>query len=207
MKLLILNSPEIFVMLALLGVIVFIFLIVFLVNMWRDLRLTKRLRKEKQIKNDLKSDFFSSEHLTQMEYREILLNNIEDGRLYQITSPNEIVIACAKEYNAKDGRLACYAYFSIIERGVYTVSTNLYVCEPFGNSHSRKIIGKTTLDIYYDQNPDIFMSGDVMISPFVADGDYQRFKFYMLKAGLQWDIEKGEQHRLGCYTYRLKTKV
>ena len=50
------------------------------------------------------------------------------------------------------------------------------------------------------------MSKDVMISPFVTDGDYNRFVFYMLKAGIQWNIERSEQHRLGCYAYRLKTK-
>ena len=205
MKLLILNSPEIFVMLALLGVIVFIFLIVFLVNMWCDLRLAKRLRKERQIKNDSKSDFFSSEHLTPMEYRETLLNNIDDGRLYQITSPHELVIACAKEYNAEEDILSCYAYYSISERGVYIVS-NLHVSDPCGKPHSREFVGNIPLNIYYDQDPGIIMSKDVMISPFVTDGDYNRFVFYMLKAGIQWNIERSEQHRLGSYAYRLKTK-
>lgn len=205
--LLLLGAPKVFFWgQALLGVMVLAVFVYFLVGIWRDWQLSLSLKKKEKTDDNKKAEFvFSSEYLTPMEWREKLLNNIDDGRLYQITSPHELVIACAKEYNAEEDRLSCYAYYSISERGVYIVS-NLHVSDPCGKPHSREFVGNIPLNIYYDQDPGIIMSKDVMISPFVTDGDYNRFVFYMLKAGIQWNIERSEQHRLGSYAYRLKTK-
>ena len=58
--------------------------------------------------------------LTPKERREYMLNHIEDGRFYEISSlrGSDTTIVCAKRYDAEEQRLYCYAYLWISGRGV-----------------------------------------------------------------------------------------
>lgn len=68
--------------------------------------------------------------LTPKERREYMLNHIEDGRLYAISSlhSSEVCILCAKRYDAEREILYCYAYLWISGKGHY----NLHVSAPRG---------------------------------------------------------------------------
>lgn len=185
------------------GVVTFIFGLIWLL---REIYLACRERRTKvdeQTKNDKKADNdFSCDHLTPMEWREKLLNNIECGRLYQITSLGSphIVIACAKSYDAETKRLACDAFLCIFNRSHYV----LHVIDGGGTFIARDFIGRAPLSIFYDHNPGLRILEETLVSPFVTNEDCQDFVTAMQKAGHRCVMEKGEDHRLGCYTYQLK---
>lgn len=185
------------------GVVTFIVLLIWLLReiyiAWRE----KKAKVDEQTKDDKKADHdFSCDHLTPMEWREKLLNNIECGRLYQITSPGSphIVIACAKSYDAETKRLACDAVLCIFNRSYYV----LYVIDGGGTFIARDFIGRAPLSIFYVHNPGLRILKESLVSPFVTNEDCQDFVTAMLKAGHRCIMEKGENHRLGSYTYRLK---
>lgn len=207
MKLLLLTSPEVFVLFqALLGVIVFVIFVIFLVGMWRECKLAKPLKKTpsvKQTENDKNAEFvFSSDHLTPMERREELLNNIEDGRFYVVSSlrNSDTTIVCAKRYDAEEQMLYCYAYLWISGRGVY----NLHVIDPRGILKLRHFLGHKPLRIDFDRNPNLIIFEEENISPYLTERDYNDIVQSLQAAGFDWKIEKGKENVLGSYKYLLK---
>lgn len=210
MKLLLLTSPEVFVLFqALLGVIVFVIFVIFLVGMWRECKLAKPLKKTpsvKQTENDKNAEFvFSSDHLTPMERREELLNNIEDGRFYVVSSlrNSDTTIVCAERYDAEEQRLYCYAYLWISGHGVY----NLHISDSRGIFKLRDFVGNKPLRIDFDCNPHLVVFEEENISPYITDRDYNDFVQSLQKAGCDWKIEKGEDNGLGSYKYLLKETI
>ncbi|WP_308225026.1 hypothetical protein [uncultured Prevotella sp.] len=140
--------------------------------------------------------------LTPKEHREYMLNHIEDGRFYTISSPRSfyIAIVCAKRYDAEEKMLYCYAYLWISERSVY----NLHVSDHRGILKLRDFLGDNHLRIDFDRNPNLIFFGEEIISPYLTQRDYNDFVLSMQKAGVECNIEKGEDNGLGSYKYRLK---
>ena len=140
--------------------------------------------------------------LTPKERREYMLNHIEDGRFYEISSlrDSDTTIVCAKRYDAEEQRLYCYAYLWISGRGVY----NLHVSDPRGIFKLRNFIGNKPLRIDFDCHPHLVVFEEENISPYIVDRDYNTFMQSLQKAGFDWKIEKGEDNGLGSYKYLLK---
>lgn len=144
--------------------------------------------------------------LTPKECREYMLNHIEDGRFYEISSlrNSETFIVCAKRYDAKAERLYCYAYLWINGKN----SCNLHVTDPRDTSQSCKFLGDKSLRIDFDINPNIVVFEDENISPYLTDRDYKTFVQSLQAAGFDWKIEKSEEDMVDSHKYRLKeTKV
>lgn len=139
--------------------------------------------------------------LTTKECREYMLNHIEDGRFYEISSlrNSETFIVCAKRYDAKAERLYCYAYLWINGKN----SCNLHVTDPRDTSQSCKFLGGKSLRIDFDINPNIVVFEDENISPYLTDGDYNTFVQSLQAAGFDWKIEKGKENVLGSCEYLL----
>ena len=140
--------------------------------------------------------------LTPKERREYMLNHIEDGRFYAISSlrGSDITIVCAKRYDAEKQRLYCYAYLWISGHGVY----NLHVSDPRGIFKLRDFLGNKSLRIDFDCNPHLVIYEEDNISPYIEAGDYNAFVKSLQAAGFDWKIEKGEGNGLGSYKYLLK---
>lgn len=140
--------------------------------------------------------------LTPKERREYMLNHIEDGRFYVISSlrGSDTTIVCAKRYDAEEQRLYCYAYLWISGCGVY----NLHVSDPYGIFKFRHFLGNKLLRIYFDRNPLLVVFEEENISSYIEDRDYNVFVQSLQKAGFDWKIEKGEDNGLGSYKYLLK---
>lgn len=140
--------------------------------------------------------------LTQEERREYMLNHIEDGRFYVISSPrnSDITIVCAKRYDAEGKKLYCYVYLWISGNGVY----NLHVSDPRGIIKLRDFLGDKPLRIDYDLTPALVVFEEEYISPYLTERDCNNFVLSMQKAGVECNIEKGEDNGLGSYKYRLK---
>lgn len=139
--------------------------------------------------------------LTTKECREYMLNHIEDGRFYEISSlrNSETFIVCAKRYDAKAERLYCYAYLWINGKN----SCNLHVTDPRDTSQSCKFLGGKSLRIDFDINPNIVVFEDENISPYLTDRDYNTFVQSLQAAGFDWKIEKGKENVLGSCEYLL----
>lgn len=139
--------------------------------------------------------------LTTKERREYMLNHIEDGRFYEISSlrNSETFIVCAKRYDAKAERLYCYAYLWINGKN----SCNLHVTDPRDTSRSCKFLGGKSLRIDFDINPNIVVFEDENISPYLTDRDYNTFVQSLQAAGFDWKIEKGKENVLGSCEYLL----
>lgn len=139
--------------------------------------------------------------LTTKECREYMLNHIEDGRFYEISSlrNSETFIVCAKRYDAKAERLYCYAYLWINGKN----SCNLHVTDPRDTSQSCKFLGGKSLRIDFDINPNIVVFEDENISPYLTDRDYNTFVQSLQAAGFDWKIEKGKESVLGSCEYLL----
>ena len=167
------------------------------------------LAGKKQRKHEEKLDVVSDNPpvlLTPKERREYVLNHIEDGRFYEISSlrNSETFIVCAKRYDVKAERLYCYAYLWINGKN----SCNLHVTDPRDTSLSCKFLGGKSLRIDFDINPNIVVFEDENISPYLTDRDYNTFVQSLQAAGFDWKIEKGKENVLGSCEYRLKeTKV
>ena len=173
----------------------------------RELSLTWREMKEKQkagCKQQEKTTLLPEPPvlLTPKERRKYVLNHIEDGRFYVVSSlrGSDITIVCAKRYDAEKQRLYCYAYLWISGRGVY----NLHVSDPRGIFKLRNFIGNKPLRIDFDCNPHLVIYEEDNISPYIVDGDYNAFMQSLQKAGFDWKIEKDEDNGLGSYKYLLK---
>lgn len=140
--------------------------------------------------------------LTPKERREYMLNHIEDGRLYAISSlhRSEVCILCAKRYDAEREILYCYAYLWISEKGHY----DLHVNDPRGIFKFRDFLGNKPLCVNFDRDPRCIVLETENISPYIVDRDYNVFVQSLQAAGLDWKIERGEESIPGSYKYRLK---
>ena len=143
--------------------------------------------------------------LTPKDRREYMLNHIEDGRFYVVSSlrGSDITIVCAKRYDAEKQRLYCYAYLWISGRGVY----NLHVSDPRGIIKLRDFLGNKHLRIDFDCNPHLIVFEEENISPYLTERDYNDIVQSLQKAGFDWKIEKGEENVLGSYKYILKETI
>lgn len=140
--------------------------------------------------------------LTQKERREYMLNHIENGRFYTISSlsNSETCILCAKRYDAEEEQLYCYAYLWISGKGHY----NLHVIDPRDTSQSCKFLGNKSLRIDFDITPRCVVFEEENISPYIVDRDYNTFVQSLQAAGFYWKIERGEENLPGSYKYLLK---
>ena len=193
--------------LCMIGVIGLIILANILIWQLRELSLTWREMKAKQkekCKQQEKRTWLPEPPvlLTPKERREYMLNHIEDGRFYAISSlrGSDTTIVCAKRYDTEEQRLYCYAYLWISGRGVY----NLHVSDPRGIIKFRDFLGNKPLRIDFDCNPHLVVFEDDNISPYIVDRDYNDFMQSLQKAGFDWKIEKGEDNGLGSYKYLWK---
>ena len=196
--------------LCMMGVIGLVVLANILILLLRELSLTWREKKAKQKKECLQQEkrIWLPEPpvlLTPKERREYMLNHIEDGRFYAISSlrGSDITIVCAKRYDAEEQKLYCYAYLWISGHGVY----NLHVMDPRGIFKLRDFLGNKSLRIDFDCNPHLVVFEEDNISPYIVDGDYNAFVQSLQKAGFDWKIEKGEGNGLGSYKYLLKETI
>lgn len=178
--------------------------VVWCVRIMHKERLAKKIQRKSEEKQKTDSDDMPV-LLTPKERREYMLNHIEDGRFYAISSlsGSDTTIVCAERYDAKEQRLYCYAYLLISERGVYKVY-NLHVSDPRGIFKLRDFIGNKPLRIDFDCNPHLVVFEEENISSYIVDREYNVFVQSLQKAGFDWKIEKGEDNGLGSYKYRLK---
>jgi hypothetical protein len=189
---------------AVFGWTFFLAFVVWRVRIMHKERLAKKILRKSEEKRKTVSDDMPV-LLTPKERREYMLNHIEDGRFYAISSLRGSVttIVCAERYDAKEQRLYCYAYLLISERGVYNVY-NLHISDPRGIFILRDFVGNKPLRIDFDCNPHLFVFEEENISPYITDRDYNDFVQSLQKAGCDWKIEKGEDNGLGSYKYLLK---
>ena len=196
--------------LCMMGVIGLIVLANILFWLLRDISLTWREMKAKQKEGCQQQEkrIWLPEPpvlLTPKERREYMLNHIEDGRFYAISSlrGSDTTIVCAKRYDAEEQKLYCYAYLWISGYSVY----NLHVMDPRGIFKLRDFLGNKSLRIDFDCNPHLVIYEEDNISPYIVDGDYNAFVQSLQKAGFDWKIEKGEGNGLGSYKYLLKETI
>ena len=196
--------------LCMMGVIGLVVLANILIWLLRELSLTWREMKAKQgekCKQPEKRTWLPEPPviLTPKERREYMLNHIEDGRFYAISSlsGSGTTIVCAQRYDSEERRLYCYAYLWISGYAVY----NLHVSEPRGIIKLRGFIGDNPLRIDFDCNPHIVVFEEDNISPYIEDRDYNAFMQSLQKAGLDWKIEKGEENVPGSHKYILKETI
>lgn len=193
--------------LCMMGVIGLVVLANILILLLRDISLIWREMKEKKKEGCRQQEkrIWLPEPpvlLTPKERREYMLNHIEDGRFYAISSlrGSDTTIVCAKRYDAEEQKLYCYAYLWISGHGVY----NLHVMDPRGIFKLRDFLGNKPLRIDFDCNPHLVVFEEDNISPYIEDGDYNAFVQGLQTAGFDWKIEKGEGNGLGSYKYLLK---
>lgn len=190
-----------FFLAAIFGWTFFLAFVVWHVRIMHKERLAKKSLRKSEEKRKTDSDDMPV-LLTPKERREYMLNHIEDGRFYEISSlrGSDTTIVCVKRYDAEEQRLYCYAYLWISGRGVY----NLHVSDPRGIFKLRDFIGNNSLRIDFDCNPHLVVFEEENISPYITDRDYNAFVQSLQKAGFDWKIEKGEDNGLGSYKYLLK---
>ena len=196
--------------LCMIGVIGLIVLANILIWLLRELSLTWREMKEKKKEGCRQQEkrIWLPEPpvlLTPKERREYLLNHIEDGRFYAISSlrGSNITIVCAKRYDSQKQMLFCYAYLWTSGHSVY----NLHVSDPRGIIKLRGFIGNKPLRIDFDCNPHLVIYEEDNISPYIVDKDYSVFMLSLQKAGFDWKIEKGEENVPGSHKYILKETI
>lgn len=193
-----------FFLAAIFGWTFFLAFVVWRVRIMHKERLAKKsLRKSEEKRKTDSVDM--PVLLTPKERREYMLNHIEDGRFYAISSlrGSDTTIVCAKRYDAEEQRLYCYAYLWTSGRGVY----NLHVSDPRGIFKLRDFIGNKPLRIDFDCNPHLVVFEEENISPYLTERDYNVIVQSLQKAGCDWKIEKSEENRLGSYKYLLKETI
>lgn len=163
--------------------------------------LARKRQREEEKKRKADSDDMPV-LLTPKECREYMLNHIEDGRFYEITSlrNSETCILCAKRYDAEEEQIYCYAYLWISGKGNY----NLHIEDPGDTAKFCDFLGKKRLRIDLDRNPRCVVFEEENVSPYIEDRDYNTFVHSLQAAGFHWKIEKGEDNGLGSYKYMLK---
>lgn len=189
---------------AIFGWTFFLAFVVWRVRIMHKERLAKKSLRKSEEKRKTGSDDMPV-LLTPKERREYMLNHIEDGRFYAISSlrGSDTTIVCAKRYDAEEQRLYCYAYLWISGRGVY----NLHVSDSRGIFKLRDFIGNKPLRIDFDCNPHLVVFEEENISPYLTERDYNVIVQSLQKAGFDWKIEKGEDNGLGSYKYLLKETI
>lgn len=192
---------------CMMGVIGIVVLANILILLLRELYLTWREKKAKQKEGSQQQEKATwlpepPVLLSPKERREYMLNHIEDGRFYAISSlrNSETCILCAKRYDAEEEQLYCYAYLWISGNGHY----NLHVIDPRDTSQSCKFLGGKSLRIDFDINPRCVVFEEDNISLYIEDRDYNTFVQSLQTAGFDWKIEKGKENVLGSYKYLLK---
>jgi hypothetical protein len=192
--------------LCMLCVIEVVNLIACLICLLREFFRTRRERQKEECQQQEKPTWLLIPPvlLTSKERREYMLNHIEDGQFYAIFSlrNSDTTIVCAKRYEAEEKRLYCYAYLWISGNGVY----NLHVSDPHGIIKLRDFLGDKPLRIDYNLNPALVVFEEENISPYLTERDFNDFVLSIQKAGLECNIEKGEDNGLGSYKYRLKER-
>lgn len=193
-----------FFLAAIFGWTFFLAFVVWRVRIMHKERLAKKSLRKSEEKRKTDSDDMPV-LLTPKERREYMLNHIEDGRFYVISSlrGSDTTIVCAKRYDAEEQRLYCYAYLWISGCGVY----NLHVSDPYGIFKFRHFLGNKLLRIDFDRNPLLVVFEEENISSYIEDRDYNAFVQSLQKAGFDWKIEKGEDNGLGSYKYLLKETI
>lgn len=166
------------------------------------------LAGKKQREHEEKLDVVSGNPpvlLTPKERREYMLNHIEDGRFYVVSSPHHvgITIVCAERYDAEKQRLYCHAYLWIDAIGRY----NLHVRNPRRIVDSRDFLCGKSLCVDFDRNPSIFVFEEENISPCLTERDYNDFVHSLRAAGFDWKIERENDNMFGSYKYFLKGKT
>ena len=181
-----------------------VFLANILILLLRELSLTWREMKAKQgeeCKQQEKRIWLPEPPvlLTPKERRKYMLNHIEDGRFYAISSlsGSGTTIVCAQRYDSEEQRLYCYAYIWISVHGVY----NLHISDPRGIIKLRGFIGNKPMRIDFDCNPHLIVFEEDNISPYIEDRYYNAFVQGLQMAGFDWKIEKGEENVPGSYKY------
>ncbi len=189
---------------AIFGWTFFFAFVVWRVRIMHKERLVKKSLRKSEEKRKTDSDDMPV-LLTPKERREYMLNHIEDGRFYAISSlrGSDTTIVCAERYDAEEQRLYCYAYLWISGHGVY----NLHISDSRGIFKLRDFVGNKPLRIDFDCNPHLVVFEEENISPYITDRDYNDFVQSLQKAGCDWKIEKGEDNGLGSYKYLLKETI
>ena len=194
-------------MMVVIGLIVLVHILIW---MLRELSLTWREMKGKPKEKSQQQEkriFLPTQPalLTPKECRECMLNHIEDGHFYTISSPGAgTTIVCAQRYDAAEHRLYCHAYLWISGYAVY----NLHVSDHRGIIKLRGFVGNNNpLRIDFDCNPHIIVFEDDHISPYIKDKDYNAFVQGLQQAGFDWKIEKGEDNIPGSCKYILKETI
>lgn len=189
---------------AIFGWTFFFAFVVWRVRIMHKERLVKKSLRKSEEKRKTDSDDMPV-LLTPKERREYMLNHIEDGRFYAISSlrGSDTTIVCAERYDAEEQRLYCYAYLWISGHSVY----NLHISDPRGIFKLRDFVGNKSLRIDFDCNPHLVVFEEENISPYITDRDYNDFVQSLQKAGCDWKIEKGEDNGLGSYKYLLKETI
>ena len=190
-----------FFLAAIFGWTFFLAFVVWRVRIMHKERLAKKSLRKSEEKRKTDSDDMPV-LLTPKERREYMLNHIEDGRFYAISSlrGSDTTIVCAKRYDAEEQRLYCYAYLWISGCGVY----NLHVSDPYGIFKFRHFLGNKLLRIDFDRNPLLVVFEEENISSYLVDREYNTFVQSLQAAGFDWKIEKDEDNGLGSYKYLLK---
>lgn len=186
---------------AIFGWTFFLAFVVWRVRIIHKERLAKKSQRKSEEKRKTDSDDMPV-LLTPKERREYMLNHIEDGRFYAISSLNssDTTIVCAKRYDAKENRLYCYAYLWICGNITY----NLHVIDPRDTSKLCIFLGSKSLRIDFDINPTLVVFEEENISSYIIDRDYNTVVQSLQAAGFDWKFEKGEDNGLGSYKYLLK---
>ena len=191
---------------CMMGVIGIVVLVNILILLLRELYLTWREKKAKQkeeCQQQEKATWLPELPvlLTPKERREYMLNHIEDGRFYAISSlrDSDTTIVCAKRYDAEEQRLYCYAYLYICRGCIYNLHVGSSI-KTFKNCH---FLGKK-LRIDFDNDPRVVVFEEENISSYLVDREYNTFVQSLQAAGFDWKIEKDEDNGLGSYKYLLK---
>lgn len=186
---------------AVFGWTFFLAFVVWRVRIMHKERLAKKSLRKSEEKRKTDSDDMPV-LLTPKERREYMLNHIEDGRFYAISSlrDSDTTIVCAKRYDAEEQRLYCYAYLYICRGCIYNLHVGSSI-KTFKNCH---FLGNKKLRIDFDNDPRVVVFEEENISSYIEDRDYNVFVQSLQKAGFDWKIEKGEDNGLGSYKYLLK---
>lgn len=186
---------------AVFGWTFFLAFVVWRVRIMHKERLAKKSLRKSEEKRKTDSDDMPV-LLTPKECREYMLNHIEDGRFYAISSlrGSDTTIVCAERYDAEEQRLYCYAYLLISGRGDY----NLHIIAPIGKTKFCDFLGKKRLRIDLDLIPRCVVFEEENISPYLVDREYNTFVQSLQAAGFDWKIEKSEDNGLDSYKYLLK---
>lgn len=193
-----------FFLAAIFGWTFFLAFVVWRVRIMHKERLAKKSLRKSEEKRKTGSDDMPV-LLTPKERREYMLNHIEDGRFYAISSlrVSDTTIVCAERYDAEEQRLYCYAYLYISGRGDY----NLHIIAPIGKTKFCDFLGKERLRIDLDLIPRCVVFEEENISSYLVDREYNTFMQSLQAAGFDWKIEKGEDNGLGSYKYFLKETI